>query len=161
MIRIRPVRDTDTEIIVSLNRAVEAVTSPMDTARCRELLSIASYCLIAEEEGETLGFVLAMQQGDPYENGNFAWFGERLNNFIYIDRIVVADFARSKGLGKILYDHLAEEARSQGKLMMAAEMDLVPRNDGSHRFHARYGFMQLGTRELDSGKVVSMQAVAL
>ena len=49
----------------------------------------------------------------------------------------------------------------RGSLIMAAEIDLVPANPGSIAFHRKYGFVELGTRTLDSGKIVSMQVTAL
>lgn len=147
----------DTATIVALNAAVVAVTSPMDDARFHALLAVSSFCTVVERDGAVIGFILAMQNGAAYDNGNFQWFADRLNRFVYIDRIVIGEAARGLGLGRTLYDHLANAARQQGSLTMAAEMDLVPANPGSIAFHARYGFVELGTRTLDSGKIVSMQ----
>ena len=70
---------------------------------------------------------------------------------------MIGEAARGHGLGRRLYDDLAQAAVRQGSLLMAAEMDLVPANPGSIAFHRQYGFVELGTRSLDSGKVVSMQ----
>ena len=61
----------------------------------------------------------------------------------------------------MLYDRLAQAAQRLGDLTMAAEMDLVPANPGSIAFHRNYGFVELGTRTLDNGKVVSMQVKGL
>lgn len=156
-ILLRSAGPGDTAAIVALNAAVVAVTSPMDDARFQALLAVSSFCTVAERGGTVIGFILAMQNGAPYDNGNFQWFADRLNRFVYIDRIVIGEAARGHGLGRRLYDDLAQAAVRQGRLLMAAEMDLVPANPRSIAFHRKYGFVELGTRTLDSGKVVSMQ----
>ena len=161
MIKFRAPDPEDTETIVALNEAVVAVTSPMDEARFQYLLEISDFCIVAEEEGAVIGFVLAMQNGAAYENANYEWFSERLNKFVYIDRIVIGEDGRGKGLGKHLYDQVAVAAKEDGRLIMAAEMDLVPPNEGSLSFHKKSGFLALGERTYDTGKVVSMQIKGL
>lgn len=157
MIELRDATPDDTNAIVALNEDVVAVTSPMDADRFRQLLDLSAHCVVAEQDGTVIGFVLAMQQGAPYVNGNFGWFSDRLNRFVYIDRIVISKAGRGHGLGGRLYDHVAAAARDAGCLVMAAEMDLDPPNEQSLKFHEKAGFVKLGTRQLDSGKTVSMQ----
>lgn len=157
MITLRPATDADTDAIVALNLDVVAVTSPMDAGRFVALRDAAAQCVVAEQAGAVLGFVLAMQEGDAYDGENFGWFSQRLRNFIYIDRIVIAPEGRGHGLGARLYDHVADAARAAGCRVMAAEMDLDPPNAHSLHFHGKQGFVQLGTRKLSSGKILSMQ----
>jgi len=160
-IALRPATSADIDAIVVLNAAVVAVTSPMDHARCAELLALASHARVAERAGSVIGFILAMLPDDAYANANFAWFGERLRRFAYIDRVVIAAEARGGGLGSRFYDDLAQQARARDMLLLAAEMDLDPPNHGSLAFHAARGFVPIGTRRYDDGKVVSMQVCAL
>lgn len=161
MITLRDATLQDASTIVELNDAVVEVTSPMDTERFKLLLDLSSHCVVAEQDGDVIGFVLAMQSGDAYENANFEWFTQRLNNFVYVDRIVIADAGRGRGLGGKLYKHVADAARKTGCLVMSAEMDLVPPNEHSLQFHKKSGFVKLGEREYESGKIVSMQIVGL
>lgn len=160
-ITLRPGSLDDTAAIVALNAAVVAVTSPMDDAGFSALFALAAVCDVAERDGAVIGFIIAMDHGATYANGNFCWFADRLKRFTYIDRAVIGDQARSLGLGSLMYDRLGDAARRRGSLVLAAEMDLVPANTGSLRFHARRGFVELGTRALDSGKIVSMQVASL
>jgi predicted GNAT superfamily acetyltransferase len=160
-ITLRDATAADSAAIVALNDAVVAVTSPMDAARLGELQQIALACTVAERDGVVLGFVLAMRDGAAYDNGNFRWFAERLTRFAYVDRVVIAAHARGLGLGTLLYDHLAAAAAAQGCLTLCAEIDHLPPNPGSLAFHQRYGFVQLGTRALPSGKIVAMQIKGL
>lgn len=161
MIAIRRATLSDTPAIVALNDAVVAVTSPMDSARFHALYELAAFCDVIERKGNVVGFILAMQHGAAYANGNFGWFSDRLNRFVYVDRIVIGAAARGLGLGRMAYDHLAQSALARDCLMIAAEIDLVPPNPGSMEFHRKYGFVQIGQRPLDSGKIVSMQIKGL
>ena len=155
---IRPATDADIPAIAALNAAVVDMTSPMDADRCRHLMSLAAWCLVAEHDGEVVGFVLAMRDGAPYNNGNFAWFSDRLLDFVYIDRVVVGDRGRGLGLGGRLYDGICDLARPAGCRKMAAEMNVAPPNIASLNFHKARGFKELGTRALEKGVTVSMQA---
>ena len=161
MISLRDAKPEDIPSIVTLNKEIVAVTSPMDSDRFEELWRLSSHCVVAEKDGAVIGFVLAMQKGAAYENGNYNWFSDRLNNFVYVDRIVVSKEGRGLGVGSRLYHHVAEAAKDDGCLVMSAEMDLVPPNEQSLRFHEKDGFVELGSRELESGKIVSMQIKGL
>jgi len=161
MITFRDATEQDAEAICSLNDAVVEVTSPMDADRFKHLLDLSNPCIAAEKDGEVIGFVLAMQIGAGYANDNFNWFAARLNNFVYIDRIVIGAAGQRQGLGVKLYEAVADAARAQGCLIMCAEMDLDPPNEQSLAFHAKSGFVALGTRTYETGKVVSMQVKGL
>jgi hypothetical protein len=60
----------DCEAVLELNRAVVEVTSPMDAKRFRELYSFSSIRLSVVLEQKVVGFVLAMEEGCGYDNGN-------------------------------------------------------------------------------------------
>ncbi|PHQ34004.1 GNAT family N-acetyltransferase [Rhodopirellula bahusiensis] len=154
---IRTMRLADCAAVVELNEAVVSVTSSMDSVRFAELFELSEIELIVELEGSVVGFLLAMVEGCGYDNGNYAWFEERLRNFLYIDRVVVSGECRGLGVGRSLYSHLFEEADRLGSLHVCAEMDLEPPNEASLRFHLGMGFVPIGTRVLESGKTVSMQ----
>ena len=161
MITLRDAAPGDMAQILAMNDAVVDVTSPMDADRLRHLMDISSHAVVAETGGRAIAFVIAMQASDPHENENFAWFSARLRNFVYIDRIVIAEDGRGAGLGRALYAHVVEAARQDGCLVMAAEIDLMPPNRQSLGFHEKVGFAELGQRIYESGKTVSMQVKGL
>lgn len=158
---IRPARAEDAECIADLNEVFVDVTSPMDAHRFLELFDLSSFCLVAEEGHELLGFVIAMRSGAPYVNANYQWFNERFDNMVYIDRIVLASESRGRGLGPALYEYTAMLAEAVDCDVMTAEMNIAPPNEHSLHFHSKQGFVELGQRTLDSGKCVSMQSVTL
>ena len=151
----------DSDAIVRLNDLSVAVTSPMDADRYRELLAISDLASVVELEGEVAAFLLTIGEGRPYDNGNYHWFSRRLKSFLYIDRVVVDQARRGAGLGQQLYAHLFEWALDHGVLLLAAEFDIEPLNEASLAFHDRHGFVELGTRVLPNGKVVSMRVKSL
>ncbi len=151
----------DGEDIIKLNTASVAVTSPMDTARFRRLLELCAITTVAETDGQVVAFLMGLTDACAYDNDNYRWFSERLKRFVYIDRVVVAQACRSHGIGRALYSHLQSWAEQADLLSIVAEIDIDPPNTVSLRFHEKAAFVQIGTRMLGSGKLVSMQMRSL
>jgi len=155
--KIRSANAADAVQIADLNDVFVSVTSPMDAQRFLELFELCSYCLVVDDGEQLLGFVIAMRNAAPYDNGNYQWFDTRLRDMVYVDRIVLAEDARGQGLGHQLYDELSAMALADGCKVMTAEMDIEPPNTHSLDFHSKRGFVEHGQRVLDGGKRVSMQ----
>ena len=153
--------DQHVAAVVALNESVVKVTSPMDASRFNYLYELSTVKLVAEMDGDIVAFVMAMADGSAYDNANYHWFSERLEQFLYVDRIVVSGACRGLGVGRLLYSQLHAAARQAQLPTLCAEIDLVPANPTSLRFHKKAGFTQMGTRLLDSGKQVSMQTCAV
>src|ERR1700744_2321843 len=85
-------------------------------------------------------FLLAFDQDADYDSPNFLWFRERYPRFVYVDRIVVAASARGRGLARLLYRELFEQATRAGHAHVACEVNSEPPNPGSDAFHAALGF---------------------
>jgi predicted GNAT superfamily acetyltransferase len=108
---VRHATADDANTITALNEVFVSVTSPMDGERFRELFELSRFCLVAEAPNEVLGFVMAMKNGAPYDNGNYKWFDDRVSDMVYVDRIVLASEARGQGVGRVLYRYLSELAQ--------------------------------------------------
>ncbi|MCC9645090.1 GNAT family N-acetyltransferase [Rhodopirellula sp. JC740] len=156
-LNVRAMQTRDSEMVVQLNADAVAFTSPMDVDRLRVLTRLCSLCLVAEHHQTVVGFLLAMPEGVDYDNGNYCWFSQRLRHFLYVDRVVVSASARGLGVASSLYERLYREATDTGALQIAAEIDCEPANLPSLQFHERQHFVEIGKRELPSGKWVSMQ----
>ena len=67
-----------------------------------------------------------------------------------------------RGAWRISYTDLLACARQTDAGMVTCEFDIDPPNEPSRRFHQRYGFMEVGSQSVASGKKrVSLQAVTL
>ena len=155
---IRAAVDTDFPILLALNAQSEHFLSPMDAVRLQRLHGMAAYHRVVEMQGKVVAFLLAFREAADYDSPNYRWFGQRYPRFLYIDRVVVAAAEQGKRLGAILYDDLFAFARNSGITAITCEFDIDPPNDASRRFHARYGFREVGTQWVAGGKKqVSLQ----
>jgi predicted GNAT superfamily acetyltransferase len=71
---IRDATPSDFETICALNLAEIQHTSAMDVDRLAALDELSCYHKIGCVAGSVAAFLLAMCNGAPYENDNFAWF---------------------------------------------------------------------------------------
>ena len=108
-----------------------------------DLLSLAELPLGAWDGDELVGFVLCLLPGTRYGSLNYAWFNERYDAFLYVDRIAVAERHRDRQVGGALYARVIAYAEARG-WPVAAEVSLKPPNPGSMRFHGRHGFVEVG-----------------
>src|SRR5690606_34433974 len=104
------------------------------------------------DDGEVGGFVLALPPGLDYASENYRWFSERSQDWLYVDRIVLAPRLRGRGIGPILYDAVLAAARAAGRRGVTCGVNLRPPNPGSLAFHRRLGFREVGRQETKGGE---------
>jgi len=156
MIREANINDFDT--IVALNLESEHYLSPMDRLRLNQLHTQAAYHRVIEWQSHVVAFLLVLREGTDYDSANYQWFAARYDTFLYIDRIVVAGAHRGRRLAAALYDDLFAFARANGFEHITCEYDVYPPNQASRRFHARFGFEEVGAQWVADGKKrVSLQ----
>lgn len=133
---------------VALGNADAEATSPLTREAFSRMAAAATVatCILPAD-----GFLIGFAAGDDYDGGHFRWFRERYDAFLYIDRIVIADHRRRHGLGRRLYDDLLARAATLGLPCIACEVNLVPPNPVSDRFHASFGFAEVGRATFASG----------
>ena len=155
---IRDATREDYEVILALNSSEVGHTSAMDPARLAFLDGLSCYHRVVCVDARVSGFLLAMRSGAPYENDNFAWFSRRYEEFVYVDRVVISSTARGLRLGSLLYEDLFGWARRNGIPLVTCEYNIVPNNEPSRLFHAKFGFKEQGTQWLaNRTKRVSLQ----
>jgi predicted GNAT superfamily acetyltransferase len=64
--------------------------------------------------------------------------------FVYIDRIIVAESARGLGFARLLYEDLFAETMQSGHNRVVCEVNIEPPNPASVAFHASMGFNRVG-----------------
>lgn len=140
---IRDVREHELDSVLALNNAVGRSILALDSARIHWFFAHASYFRVAEVDGVIAGFLMAMRETAAYSSPNFLWFRERYPEFIYIDRIVIAEPYRGLGLGRIFYSDVTSYAEVRVPLL-TCEVFLEPRDDVAVLFHGTYGFNEVG-----------------
>ena len=136
------------DLLLSLNNASARETSLLSRERFDHLINNARVALFA---APAAAFLLAFEQSDDHDGGHFLWFKNKFDKFLYIDRVVVAEEYRRKGLGHILYADVLTQAKRLGHTRVVCEVNLQPPNPGSDRFHAAEGFVEVGRATINGG----------
>lgn len=158
---IRDVREAELDSVLALNNAVGPRILSLDATRLHWFYAHASYFRVAEVDGVIAGFLIAMRENTAYTSPNFLWFRERYPEFLYVDRIVIAEPNRRDGLGRILYCDVTSYAELRVPLL-TCEVFLEPRDDAAVLFHGTYGFNEVGQHVMaDVGRPVSLLAKSL
>lgn len=167
--RIRPATDGDVDRLVELNEAAVPAVSTADRDHMVRLMGWSSAVWVVTDdetslgidtgtEPEVCGFVVLFEPGSPYPSPNYRWFADRFERFLYVDRVVIDERLRGRGIGGEVYDAVAAEALRRDQTRVTAEVNLEPPNPGSSRFHRRSGFERVGEQRLGADYVVEMLA---
>jgi predicted GNAT superfamily acetyltransferase len=152
----RAIEADDLPTLLAMNNAAVPNVSELGEAELAELVRMAELARTVEVDGVARGFVLALRPGAAYGSANYAWFTDRYQDFLYVDRIVVTASRRDGGLGATLYDAVFRHAGEHRVARVTCEVNVAPPNPGSLRFHQRLSFTEVGTRRYDGWKQVTM-----
>jgi predicted GNAT superfamily acetyltransferase len=157
-VALRPLTPADAPIVLAINEASVHHLAPLDEEEYLWFLHAAPRSFGAEVDGALVGFVFLLEPGLPYASRNYAWFSERYDRFLYLDRVAIHEGARRRGVGTAIYDAAEAQATELGAPLLL-EVNIEPRNDPSLAFHASRGFDPVGTLAHDDGaKVVQLMA---
>lgn len=138
------------EQLLRINNATAKETSLLSSERFDYLTRVALIAMCIPN----VAFLLAFQQNDDYDGLHFLWFKRRIQRFIYVDRVVVAEEYRRHGLGRTLYAKLFERAKELGHSTIVCEVNLQPPNLASDAFHAAHGFQEVGRATFNEGRKI-------
>ena len=128
---------SDFDSIVHLNQNALEGVGPLDNESLSLLVKMADQALVVDDEGDIAGFVITLPPGAEYDSSRYRWFEDKLvDNYVYLDRIVVSDEHRREGVASRLYDEV------EGELPIALEV--YETNDVSLAFHESRGFEEVG-----------------
>ena len=165
--RLRPIDATDWPAVLRMNEASVDFVTPLESDALGWLVGHAYRSIVVqvarevseEEANELAAFAIVLPHGAAYQSPNYRWFSERYEQFAYLDRIVVAERWRRRGVGTLVYDAMEEVSAPVGRLL--CEVDLVPPNLPSLGFHTARGYQEVGHRANERGKVLAMLAKEL
>lgn len=143
-ITLRDYEPADERAVLAINEANVPEVGPLDAVKLAAFTGSAWWMPVVEREGEVVGFAILLVEGAPYESPNYLWFADRHERFAYVDRIAMSAGARSLGVGGSIYREAQDRARRERRDVLCAEVNTIPPNEGSQRFHARHGFEEVG-----------------
>lgn len=148
--RLRTGTAADTAAVLALNNANEPAVNAIDAEYLAFLVRHAAFYHVAEDAEGLVGLVICLPPGTPYWSHNYQWFSERYDDFLYLDRVAVAERARRLGVGRTLYEEMHRSM--QGHFArVALEVNLRPPNPVSDAFHRRLGYEPVAVREMEGG----------
>jgi uncharacterized protein len=154
---LRAAEERDVDAVLRLNAGNVPSVSAMDADRFAHLRGIADRTAVVDVADEVAGFVMTFAPQAAYDSANYQAFVARYDSFYYLDRIVIADRFRRRGLARFVYEQL--EAVATPFQRMTLEVNTVPANPASLAFHASRGYLEVGT--LDHGTGHQHHQVAL
>jgi predicted GNAT superfamily acetyltransferase len=152
----RDIAPNDLPTLLRMNNGAIPAVNIVNADELLDLVSMAHAAVVVVDEAEPvtpLGLVITITPGNDYDSENYRWFEQRGGEFLYVDRIVVAEGMRGRGLGQILYERVFAEAELAGLTEVTCEVNLDPPNPGSLAFHDRLGFVQIGEQLTKGGSV--------
>ncbi|MDO7868038.1 GNAT family N-acetyltransferase [Nocardioides jiangxiensis] len=103
------------------------------------LVKQSDHALVLEDDGDIAGFVITLPPGAVYDSSRYDWFEARLDDYVYLDRIVVARAHRRKGVARRLYDAVEAD--------LPVALEVYDTNEPSLEFHRLRGYRQVGELE--------------
>jgi len=146
---IRPYRETDVDLLYAANVASVPGVGAATLNELKSWIDLSTCFVATTETDEPLGFITLIPTGvHAYESANLRWFEQYSDRtgqaVIYVDRIALLPEARGQRLGEKLYK--AAFAHFADLDEIGCEVNTLPPNPGSHRFHQRLGFEEAGTQ---------------
>ena len=136
---IRSLTKEDSPSLWKINQEGLPGTGKVSEDEIKSLLDYSELSIGAFDGDILQGFVICLPPETEYTSLNYAWFNQRYDDFLYVDRIAVSQNHRNKNVGTLLYGEVISLS-AQNQVPIAAEVNLTPPNPGSIRFHERNGF---------------------
>jgi len=142
--RIRPRTATDGAAVRAVNASNVPEVGVLDEHRFALFAAAAPHFDVVEMDGVVVGVFVGLVEGIEYASPNYRWFADRHPRFAYVDRIALQPAARGVGIADDLYGRFEAWAAETGRPVVCAEVNVVPPNPRSMRFHERRGYEVVG-----------------
>ena len=123
--------------------------APLDMEGLEKLISEARY---VRQIGDGTGVLIGFTSDSAKQSENLSWLRKAFDNFVYIDRVIIGETAQGKGYGRALYEDFEAFARENNYARMVCEVNTIPNNPVSHKFHTTLGFEPCGEMDMAKGK---------
>lgn len=144
---VRRFRAEDLTVLHEANQASVPGVSGETMEDLSKWIALSTCFVATDEMDQPLGFLTLIELGKlAYPSDNLRWFetyaAQDRKSVIYVDRIALLPEARGKRLGEALYQAAFSYFSELDEI--GCEINNLPPNPGSHRFHQRLGFHQIG-----------------
>lgn len=150
-LNIQNVSAQDLQQVLELNDLEVPHVGKVDIEQMHWFAKNADYFRVAWIHNDFAGFLIGLRPGSDYASPNYRWFCQHYPDFAYVDRVAVAARARRHGVASQLYEDFAR-SMPDSVGCMSCEVNVIPPNETSMRFHLRLGFQEVGTLSHDNGR---------
>ena len=151
--KIEQASKDDLNFILSLNQDSIPSVSSSNLEMMRHFLAISDYFKVCKVNGISIGFLIALLPEKDYNSEHYKWFNDRYDSFIYVDRIIFNKSYQKQGYGTIFYNDLKKTMKNK-LTNIVCEINIKPYNKQSINFHKKYGFNEVGRKDIDNNKSV-------
>ena len=151
--KIEQATEDDLEFILSLNEDSVPAVSSSNLEMMKHFLLISDYFKVCKVNREPIGFLTALLPAKDYNSEHYQWFNDKYDSFIYVDRIIFNKSYQNQGYGIVFYDDLINSIKNKS-LDIACEINTKPYNKQSINFHKKYGFKEVGRKDINIEKSV-------
>ena len=155
MIELIDYTDDMFDFVLDSNNINKPQVGFLKSERLELLINQANYCKVAKFKGEFAGFLLCLPESQEYDSLNYQWVSKRFSNFVYIDRISVLPKFQNEKIGSALYTDLIYFSAIEEYNSILCEVNIMPPNPGSIRFHKRFDFEECGSQFKEAGTLES------
>ena len=149
------------DFIINLNKKNMPAVGELDEELYYRFLEHSDYFKLIRYNSLLIGFLVGLLPNRPYYSVNYKWFENKYKSFIYIDRIVILSKYQNMGFGSLFYDDLRSNFKNCCDFL-TCEINIMPSNDVSMKFHKKYGFKEVGQQRTENDKkIVSMQLLSI
>ena len=120
------------------------------------LVNWSEHIFVYKSEEVIKAFVLCMREGNSYHSENYKYLSKLFPKFLYVDRIVVQENFRRKGIAKKIYSKVISTAKDNN-LDVLCEVNTIPSNEPSLVFHEKMGFEEVGTNDFEKNSVIYLR----
>ena len=145
----------DDSVVLALNATAEGLVDPLGPDRLDWLKLIAAHAAVVELDDRVVAFVLTFAPGSAHDSLEFHWFAETYaDRFLHLDRIVVAEEHRRKGIATAVYRAVERSARQFDRLVCGIRSD--PPDIAGLAFHAGRDFVEVGKLRRPDGTTTAL-----
>lgn len=150
---IKNVTQSEISQILILNQNAIPHVNKVDVSFLEQAINTASYFFVVKQNTEVLGFLIAFDENQSYSSENYQFFQKNYNSFLYIDRIAINEEFQNLNIATELYNCISALAKDNFA-MLCCEVNTVPKNIPSLKFHKKMGFHEVKSCQLNSEKAV-------